>query len=326
MYESFFKLARRPFQLSPDPEFFFGSSGHKRVLAYLRYGLQQGEGFIVVTGEVGSGKTTLVKSLLHELEGQQDLVAVDLVSTQLEADDLLIMVANAFDIPHENTGKGALLKCLQRHMQEQAEQGKRMLLIVDEAQNLGYAALEELRMLSNFQMGNRPLFQSFLLGQRQFRDILRKPELEQLRQRVIASYHLGPMDLQETGAYIEHRLKVAGWKGDPSLTEEAYELIYDHSGGIPRQINLLCDRLLLTAYLEETHTIDRKLVSQTLLELQEEVHTRDATAEGPAMPSPATESQGTTHRAQGTLEERVERIEAILYHAQQLLQRLSSMK
>lgn len=270
MYESFYKLTSKPFKITPDPSFFFGSRGHKRVLAYLRYGVHQGDGFIVVTGDVGTGKTTLVRTLLSELEEQKKIVAAQLSTTQLDASDLLEMIAAAFGLPHEGLTKSTLLKNLEKFFKKQNREGKRVLLIVDEAQNLPVKSLEELRMLSNFQEGKQPLFQSFLLGQVEFRTVLSADYLEQLRQRIIASYHLGPLNLDETRAYIEHRMKLVGWNNDPSFSEESFSAIYDFTGGIPRKINTLCDRALLLASLDESHEIDENTIKLVTQELYEE--------------------------------------------------------
>lgn len=269
MYESFYKLSAKPFQLSPDPRFFFGSSGHKRAMSYLRYGLSQGEGFIVITGGVGTGKTTLVRALFEDL-ATENVVAAQLVTTQLEADDTLRMVAASFGLAHEGASKAIILKNLETFFQARTREGKRILLVVDEAQNLPARSLEELRMLSNFQIGGRAMLQCFLLGQQQFRNTLQLSELEQVRQRIIAAYHLEPLSAAETKAYIEHRLQRAGWDGDPHFSDGAYDLIYQITGGIPRKVNNFCDRLLLFGYLEEIHTIEKEHVSQVAGELQQE--------------------------------------------------------
>ena len=244
MYEAFYHLRAKPFQLSPDPTFFYGSKGHKRAMSYLEYGLHQGEGFIVITGEVGAGKTTLVRHLFKKLQGE-NLVAAQLVSTQLDADDTLRMVAAAFGVPHEDSNKATLLKRLENFLINCQNLGKRALLIVDEAQNLSPRAVEELRMLSNFQSQEKSLLQSFLLGQPEFRFTMASEGMQQLRQRVTASYHLGPMDPQDTREYIEHRMRTVGWNHDPHFTDDAFSAIHDFATGIPRKINTVCDRLLL---------------------------------------------------------------------------------
>lgn len=270
MYESFYGLNAKPFQLSPDPRFFYGSKGHKRAAAYLDYGLSLGEGFIVITGEVGAGKTTLVRSMLKKLESE-NVVAAQLVSTQLDADDTLRMVGASFGLECEGISKSSLLKKIEGFLQAAQRQGKRALLLVDEAQNLTPRAVEELRMLSNFQSGDKPLLQSFLLGQPEFRKTLQSEDMQQLRQRVIASYHLGPMEALETRAYIEHRLKTANWQGDPAFDDDAFDAIFTFTGGIPRRINTLCDRLLLFGFLEEKHRLAGHDVLEVISDLQLEV-------------------------------------------------------
>jgi putative secretion ATPase (PEP-CTERM system associated) len=281
MYESFYGLTGKPFALSPDPRFFFGSRGHKRAMAYLEYGLSLGEGFIVITGEVGAGKTTLARNLFKKLESE-NVIAAQLVSTQLDADDTLRAVAAAFGLEYEQQSKSALLKRIEDYLNACARQGKRVLLVVDEAQNLSPRAVEELRMLSNFQNAERSLLQSFLLGQPEFRHILQSADMQQLRQRVIASYHLGPLDQDETRAYVEHRLRTVGWRGDPDFTEAAFEAIFRFTGGIPRRINTLCDRLLLFGYLEEKRRFDGQEVKEVVEDLRQEVAHQDTPAHVPA--------------------------------------------
>jgi general secretion pathway protein A len=268
MYEDFYKFRAKPFQLSPDPRFFYSSKGHRRAMAYLVYGVHQGEGFMVITGEVGAGKTMLVRTLARQLESQ-NVVMAQVVSTQLEADDLVRMVAASFGLPTDST-KAALLTRLEQFLLTTHRQGKRALLMVDEAQNLPPQSVEELRMLSNFTSGEKPLLQSFMLGQPEFRRILQSPHMEQLRQRVIASCHLGPMDGAETEAYITHRLQTVGWKNDPSFSEDAFDAIHQHTGGIPRRINLLCDRLLLMGFMDEKHALTGAEVGEVISELNQE--------------------------------------------------------
>jgi len=270
MYEAFYKLTGKPFQLNPDPAFYFGSRGHKRAFAYLQYGVYQSEGFIVITGEVGAGKTTLVGHLFSNLDSTK-FIAAKLVTTQLEADDMLRMVAAAFGIPQEGADKSQLLRRIESFLIATHNAGKRSLLVIDEVQNLTVRALEELRMLSNFQLGGKALLQSFLLGQPEFRKTLAKDDLEQLRQRVIASYHLGPLDLPETRAYIEHRLQLVGWTDDPEFTDAAHAQIHEHTGGVPRRINALCSRVLLNGFLEELHVIDDLVVAKVAKELDDEI-------------------------------------------------------
>ena len=268
MYEAYYHFQAKPFQLSPDPSFLFSSWGHRRAMAYLTYGVHQGEGFIVITGEIGAGKTMLASTLARKMTSQTYALA-QVVSTSLEADDLVRMVASAFGLSQESS-KAELLNRIEQFLLACHRQGKRVLLVVDEAQNLPAKSVEELRMLSNFVYADRPLLQTFLLGQPEFRKMLRSPEMEQLRQRVTASCHLGPMDGAETKAYIVHRLQTVGWRDDPSFSEEAFASIYQHTGGIPRKINILCDRVLLMGQLDEKHAITGKEVAEVIGELQQE--------------------------------------------------------
>ena len=254
MYEDFYGLSGKPFQLNPDPTFFYHSTGHQRAMAYLRYGLQQGQGFIIVTGDVGTGKTMLVNNLFRELESQ-DVVAAKIVSSNINENDLLRMVCAEFELPFERLSKASLLKQLEVFFKSCADDGKRVLLVVDEVQNLPRGSLEELRMLSNFTHKGVPVVQSFLLGQREFRAIMRAPGLEQLRQRVLAAYHLKPLSPAETETYVKHRLSKVGWTDDPEIDAEVYQGVYQYTSGVPRRINTLMDRLLLNASLEESHTV-----------------------------------------------------------------------
>jgi type II secretory pathway predicted ATPase ExeA len=192
------------------------------------------------------------------------------VSTQLDANSLLRAVATAFGIAVREHDKARILAELEAFLTSLLPRGKRALLLVDEAQNLAPEAVEELRMLSNFQIGNRALLQSFLIGQPELRDLMRSAAMKQLRQRVIASYHLGPLDGDETRAYIEHRLRQVGWKGDPSFEEDVFPLVHEYTGGIPRRINTLCTRALLAGYLSESHVISAADVKNVIGEFSEE--------------------------------------------------------
>ncbi len=260
MYESFYNFTGRPFQLTPDPRFYFSTRTHKKAMAYLTYGLNQGEGFIIVTGDIGTGKTILVRHLFDTLD-RNEFVAAMIVSTQLSAEDLLRSVVASFGLDAQADDKGQLLARLESYLREQYQMGRRAILVVDEAQNLSNAALEEMRMLSNFQEGDTALVQSFLVGQPEFRDrIFTAPELEQLRQRVIATHHLDPMEEEELGDYLVHRLSLVGWDSDPTFTGEAVEAIYRHSDGVPRRLNTLCSRVLLYGAIEEIHDIDADVI------------------------------------------------------------------
>ncbi|QLC24096.1 AAA family ATPase [Parasphingopyxis algicola] len=267
MYSEHYGLTGNPFQLTPDPRFWFESETHKKAMAYLGYGLAQGEGFIVITGDIGAGKTTLVGHLMATIDTSR-LTAVQIVSTQVEGDDMLRLVAQQLGIDAHGVEKAELIDRVERFLHGQAREGKRTLLIVDEAQNLSVSALEELRMLSNFQSAGRALLQIFLLGQPEFRDRVRKaPNLEQLRQRVIATHHLDPMQANEIEPYIVHRLSIAGWTGKPQFTVEAYATLYRATDGVPRRLNTLMARVLLFGAVEDLETIDGDAVKAVVADL-----------------------------------------------------------
>ena len=269
MYEAFYGLSSKPFQLNPDPNFFYGSKQHRRAKAYLEYGVSRNEGFIVITGEIGAGKTTVLRSLIEGLNGS-NVVAGHLVTTQLGAEDTLRMVGAAFGFRVKDVPKSELLITLEAFLISQTSKGKRCLLVVDEAQNLTPKAVEELRMLSNFQFGNQALLQSFLIGQPEFREILQRPEMEQFRQRVAATCHIGPLDRDETEQYILHRLKCSGSKGKPTFGAGVFDAVFKASGGIPRRINSLCDRLLLLGFLANKFELGADDVHEVVKEMTQE--------------------------------------------------------
>ncbi|HTW30830.1 MAG TPA: XrtA/PEP-CTERM system-associated ATPase [Candidatus Sulfotelmatobacter sp.] len=294
MYQNFYSLNAMPFQLTPDNRFYFGSQEHRRAMAFLEYGLSQREGFVVVTGEIGAGKTMLVEHLLSTLHPDEFVVA-RVVTTQLGGFDTLRMIATSFAIPSEGVEKGCLLGRVRAVFSSLQTQGRNAVVIVDEAQSLTKEAIEELRMLSNMTSGPRAPFQGIFLGQPEFRLALSSPELQQLRQRVIASCHLGALSSGDTRKYIEHRLTRAGWTGDPEFSDNAFEEIHRYSAGIPRRINSLCSRLLLLGYLEERHAIDGIAVSSVAREMAAElgtecVRTQPLQAAGEFRPEPANES------------------------------------
>jgi len=323
MYETYYGFSAKPFRLRPDPHFFYGSKGHKRAMAYLDYGLSQGEGFIVITGEVGAGKTTLVRNLLNNLPSEQ-IIAAHIVNTHLDSDDTLRMVVSAFGLEYENVSKADLLTRLERFLRACDQEGRRALLIVDEAQNLTARTVEELRMLSNFQTNDRSLLQTFLLGQPEFRITLHSAGMQQLRQRVIASYHLGPMDADETRAYIEHRLTTVGWNGDPSFTSGAHAAIHAYTGGIPRKTNTLCDRLLLMGFLEELHAFTETDVDTVIRDINEEFELPPGAAPGnPANPAEAGEPMAAEAAGSGgQMDERMMRLEKSIVSVLSILKKI----
>lgn len=267
MYDQFYGLNSRPFQLTPDPQYYFESGTHRKALSYLGYGLAQGEGFIVITGEVGAGKSTLVGHLMQTIDKAR-LTAAHIVTSQLSGPDMVQMTAESYGIDTRALDKAATLKAIENFLHAEARAGRRCLMIVDEAQNLEIDALEELRMLSNFQLGSTALLQIFLLGQPEFRDLVQEaPELEQLRQRVIATHHLEPMDADEVAPYVMHRLSCAGWNGNPQISDEAFAAIYVETAGVPRMINTLMNRILLMGAVEKLEAIDAALVGAVITDM-----------------------------------------------------------
>jgi general secretion pathway protein A len=267
MYDQFYGFSGRPFQLTPDPQFYFESVTHRKALSYLGYGLAQGEGFIVITGDVGAGKSTLVAHLMQTIDRAR-LTAATIVTSQLDGADLVAMAAESFGIDTRGVDKPATLKAIENFLHSEARAGRRCLLVVDEAQNLSVSALEELRMLSNFQLGSTALLQIFLLGQPEFRDLMKNSDqLEQLRQRVIATHHLDPMQADEVRPYIEHRLTKAGWTGRPSLTDDAIDALYDETSGVPRKLNAVMNRTLLLGSVEKLDRFDASLVSAVIADM-----------------------------------------------------------
>lgn len=259
-------LRDNPFQMTPDARLFYASSVHARAYAHLTYGLAQREGFVIITGEVGAGKTTLVERLCAELDPAGFAIA-RIMTTQVSGDDLLRLVADAFGAPSEGDKASVLRGIIARLRQAE----RRYLLIVDEAQALPHAALEELRMLSNVTDGSRAVLQTILLGQPELRRIIAGPGLDQLRQRVLASFHLSGLSAEETRAYVEHRMRAVGWEGIPAWEEGALDVVHRFTGGIPRRINRLCARVLLAGTLEQAEVLTAGLVEATALELEEDL-------------------------------------------------------
>jgi putative secretion ATPase (PEP-CTERM system associated) len=267
MYDEFYGLTGRPFQLTPDPAFYFESLTHRKALSYLSYGLAQSEGFVVITGEVGAGKSTLVAYLMATIDPVR-LTAAQVVTSKLDSEELVHVVAQSFGLRVQGHDKASALGAIEGFLHDEARAGRRCLLIVDESQNLSIGALEELRMLSNFQLGSHPLLQTLLLGQPEFRStLLEHPELEQLRQRVIATHHLEAMEANEVQAYIEHRMKRVGWEGNPGFDQRVFAEIYTTTGGVPRCINQIVNRLLMLGAVDRRSRIDGAMLQQVVAEL-----------------------------------------------------------
>lgn len=267
MYDQFYGLTGRPFQLTPDPDFYFESQTHRKALSYLSYGLAQSEGFVVITGEVGAGKSTLVAYLMATIDAAR-LTAAQIVTSKLDSEEIVHVVAQAFGLAVQGHDKASALGAIEAFLHDEARAGRRCLLIVDESQNLSIGALEELRMLSNFQLGAHPLLQTLLLGQPEFREtLLQHPELEQLRQRVIATHHLDAMEAGEVQAYVEHRLKRVGWDGNPGFDERVFAELFTATGGVPRRINQIVNRLLMLGAVDRRAQIDAAMLRHVLDEL-----------------------------------------------------------
>ena len=310
MYDDFYGFTARPFQLTPDAAFYFESVTHRKALSYLGYGLAQGEGFITITGEVGAGKSTLVAHLMATIDRSR-LTAAQIVTSRVDDTDLVQLVAQAFGAVHAGeaapgriagAGKAQGLAQIEAFLHGEARAGRRCLLIVDESQNLSVEALEELRMLSNFQLGAHPLLQILLLGQPEFRDrLLGHPGLEQLRQRVIAAHHLDPMEAAEIDPYLVHRLKLVGWKGHPTFTPELLREIHQVTGGVPRRINQIVNRLLMLGAAQQLSVIDTALLEQVQAEMMDE-----GMPVQPATPAPAHASTPAHAVAEPRLEEHLD--------------------
>lgn len=271
MYEAYFGLNRKPFQLTPDPEVFFASTGHQKALSYLQYGLSQGEGFIVVTGNVGTGKTTIANHLIAQLE-EDNIVARQLVTPNLSPDDLIIAITKLFRLHPQGDTKAAHIAELTDYMRRLNALGRRLLLIIDEAQNLPVESIEELRMLSNIQVDGKSIIQSFLLGQTELEGVLSAPVMEQFRQRVIASASLTPLSEDELYNYINYRMQKAGWQEEPLFTRDSVTAIHKFTDGIPRKINTFLDRVLLFSYMEEKRSVDVEVIQDVIKEVSSELN------------------------------------------------------
>ncbi|MGC1270284.1 MAG: XrtA/PEP-CTERM system-associated ATPase [Croceibacterium sp.] len=270
MFDDFYGLAGKPFQLTPDPAFYFRSVTHRKALSYLGYGLAQGEGFIVITGEVGAGKSTLVAHMMGTVDPSR-LTVAQIVTSKLDDEEIIHVVAQSFGLEIDGHDKATALGSIEGFLHAEARAGRRCLLIVDESQNLSVEALEELRMLSNFQLGSHPLLQTLLLGQPEFRSTLQNhASLEQLRQRVIAAHHLEAMEKGEIEPYILHRLEKVGWNGNPQFDQRVFTELFEASRGIPRRVNQIANRLLLLGAVEERTRIDSAMLKSVLDELASE--------------------------------------------------------
>jgi putative secretion ATPase (PEP-CTERM system associated) len=294
MYERFYQLRERPFALSPDPDYLYPSRVHREALDYIRFGIEGYAGFVVITGEIGSGKTTLLQVLLRGLDGQTTVVR--LVNTLLTGRELIESLLIDLGVADPPPTKPLMLRELAARLVEHRTAGRRVVAVIDEAQNLSLEALEELRMLSNLETEKSKLIQIVLVGQPDLRDTLDRPSLEQLRQRVTVRYHIEPLDEEETARYVNHRLARAATGAPLTFPRNVTDAIHARSRGVPRMINVICDGVLLCGYADESPVIDLALVRTAIEELESSTVLR--TTDGPRLvpPPPAREPVAQTPR------------------------------
>jgi len=262
MYNQFYGFKESPFNLTPNSRFFFPSHKHTEALDSLVYAIDQRKGFIVITGEIGSGKTTVCRTLLSRLDRHTQVALI--TNTHLNSKDLLMMVLEDLEIEHSNGSKAKLLSQLNSYLIDQIQQDNNVVLIIDEAQNLKPSVLEEIRMLSNLETETEKLIQIILLGQPELKQKLALHGLEQLRQRIAVYFHLSPLTESETSEYVQHRLKVASDTDHQYITPEALQLVYHFSKGVPRLINQICDNAFLTGYVSEKSIIDEQILKEVI--------------------------------------------------------------
>ena len=265
MYTQFFGLREKPFSITPDPRYLYMSQRHADALAHLIYGISQSGGFIQLTGEVGTGKTTLVRSPFEQLPDEADVAVI--LNPELTTQDFLIAISEELGVvPPPDCSTKALVDGLNAYLLEAHARGRRTVLIVDEAQNLGTDVLEQVRLLTNLETPKQKLLQIILIGQPELRELLSREDMRQLAQRVTGRYHLEPLSQEDTSKYVEHRMKVAGASGQIFLPAAIRE-IYRWSKGVPRLINVVADRALLAGYTQDTRTVDKRLVRRAAREV-----------------------------------------------------------
>lgn len=266
MYKKFFGLNEKPFNMTPDPKFLFLSREHQEAFSHLRYGINERKGFIEITGEVGTGKTTLCRALLNCLD--KEIKTALVLNSNLSPNQMLRTIVEELAIKPRKENKKEILTALNSFLIEQLSLGNNVILIIDESQNMTPSMLEQIRMLSNLETEKEKLLQIILVGQPELRDKLKLPHLRQLRQRIAVRYHINPLDKEESSKYIFHRLRVAGSKGDISFSDNALDSIFAYSGGIPRLINVVCDKALLAGYVMETRKINGRIIKRSVEEIE----------------------------------------------------------
>ncbi len=290
MYIEFFGLHSKPFELVPDPDYLYPSKTHKRAITYLDYGIRERVGFVLLTGEVGSGKTTLIQTMIKSLNRSVSIARI--FNTRVTFEQLLAMINDEFGIASQGKDKVQLLRDLNEFLIQRFAAGGHAIVIIDEAQNLNVELLEDLRMLSNLETGKAKLLQIILVGQPELRRVLARPELRQLQQRISIASNLYPLTREEVEEYIYHRLERAGNRTCAQFTGEAIQLIYEHSRGIPRLINTICDFLLLAAFVEQTTTITADVVKDVAQDMDIENRCWGGDSELPQLEAPSSGNGG----------------------------------
>jgi general secretion pathway protein A len=270
VYLEFYGLKQAPFDITPNPRFLFHSGKHREALNHLLYGIRERKGFVQLTGEVGAGKTTLCRAMLEQLNGQFSTALI--LNPARDANELMKAVAIEFGLDAKNLDRLETLERINKFLLKQAESGRDVVLIIDEAQNLTEELLEQVRLLSNLETDDRKLLQIVLLGQPELRDKLNSQNLRQLRQRITVRYHLKPLTRTEVGQYIQHRLEVSGAKGAPYFTRPALWRVFNYSGGVPRLVNAVCDKALLAGFVERSDRISFRMVGRAIRELEGDIH------------------------------------------------------
>ncbi|MBD1399558.1 XrtA/PEP-CTERM system-associated ATPase [Pelovirga terrestris] len=307
MYTKFFDLSAKPFDLLPNPQFLYLSKGHRKALSYLQYGVQERAGFSLLTGEVGSGKTTILRDIINKISGEMSLAMV--FNTQVDGHQLIALINDDFGLKTEGKDKVQLINELNDFLLGENAAGRQAIIIIDEAQNLSEEALEEIRLLSNLEADSFKLVQIILVGQPELKQIIARPSLRQLRQRISISCHLNPLNREEIEEYILHRLGTVGKRDCVTFEEGVFDGIFKFSGGIPRLINLICDFLMLSAFVEETRNVDRDMVQDAINELSFEDTQLDETEERGGAAAGKSVSPARRIFTGSSLDDRVARIE-----------------
>ncbi len=325
MYTDFFNLSAKPFDLLPNPKFLYLSKGHRKALSYLQYGVQERVGFSLLTGEVGSGKTTLLRDIINKISGEMALAMV--FNTKVNGHQLIALINDDFGLKTEGKDKVQLLNELNDYLLAENIAGRQAIIIIDEAQNLSEEALEEIRLLSNLEADSFKLVQIILVGQPELKQIIARPSLRQLRQRISISCHLNPLNREEVEEYILHRLSTVGKRDCVNFDEGVFDVIFRFSGGIPRLINLICDYLMLSAFVEETRSIDMDMVNDAVNELSfEEEHkvTGEESEEQNVSPARRIITGSSLDDRVSRIEENYAKLSAARTETDAIIERLSS--